>query len=300
MNFLQRVYWKLYRTLIKPDDVNYLRKQFKLNLGYEPDINNPRSFNEALLWLKLNWRNDLCYRVVDKYEVRNYIKEKGLVSILTECYGLYNSIDDVIYESLPNKFVIKNTGDSGGVKVVRSRSDFDAAKSFFHSLNNGDFSDYAKEWVYSKLKNRIIVEELIECPDGHSPKDYKFFCFSGEPKFLFVGTERDVDVKFDFFDLNWNHLPVHQGHEWASVVPKKPGEFDEMIEISKILSRDFPMVRVDLYNENGRVYFGELTFFHFGGIVPFVPRSFDFEFGKFFSLDSVPDSERVDFTSLKY
>lgn len=289
MNIVKRIYWKLYREICKPSDEQYLIKQFELYVGYKPNIKNQKSYLEKLLWLKLNWRSDLAKKVVDKYLVREYVAEKGMSKYLVELYGVYDKFEEIDFDTLPNSFVIKNTGDSGGVKVIKNKNEmnYKTTKEFFENLKTNTISNYAKEWVYEGLQNRIVVERIIETKDNHSPKDYKFFCFNGEPQFLFVGSERDVDVKFDFFDLDFNHLPVHNGHEWSKEKIEKPSNFDEMLEVCKVLSKDFPHVRVDLYSENNKIYFGELTFFHFGGIVPFEPREYDYLFGEKFDLPKI-------------
>lgn len=286
MNLVKKIYWKLYRELLKPNDQQYLKKQFELYVGYKPNIITPTTYLEKILWLKLNWRDPLAKKVVDKYLVREYLSEKKLEKYLVKLYGVYENFDNIDFSNLPKSFVIKNTGDSGGVKVVKDKKNvnYDDLREFFLSLKKQEFCDYAKEWVYEGLENKIIIEEYIETKDGHAPKDYKFFCFHGEPRFLFVASERDVDTKFDFFDCDFNHLPVYNGHEWSTYKLEKPDNFEEMLEVCRVLSADFPHVRVDLYNENGKIYFGELTFFHFGGIVPFEPRSFDYEFGKYMDI----------------
>lgn len=269
------------------NDKEYLVELGKVRLGYKMNLDNPKTFNEKINWYKLNYRNELMPVCVDKYDVRKYIKEKKLENILLKNYGVYNSIDEIDLEKLPNEFVIKFTGDSGGVAICKDKTNFHKIIGDKFSNINSDYSSYNKEWVYHNIKNRLIVEELIKTPDGTAPKDYKFFCFNGEPKFLFVASEREKEVKFDFFDLNWNRLKLKQGHLNSKKEIKKPEKFEEMINICKILSKDFPHVRVDLYFENGKIYFGELTFFHFAGLTPFWPKKYDYIFGNMFDISRI-------------
>jgi len=152
---------------------------------------------------------------------------------------------------------------------------------------NKDYSSLNKEWHYQYIKNRIIIEEFIETEDGHAPKDYKIFCFHGEPKFLYVASDRDKNCKFDFYDLNWNKIPVTQTHIHNKKDINKPEKFEEMLEICRILSKDFPHVRVDLYYENGNIYFGELTYFHMSGMSPFWPKKYDYIFGEYFDISNI-------------
>ena len=275
-------------NLNKPEnDKEYLIKLGKIHLGYRMNLDDPKTFNEKLNWYKLNYRNDLMPICVDKWAVRQYVKDKGLEEILVKNYGVYDSVKEIDLNDLPEQFVAKVTGDSGGVVVCKDKNQFyDLIGNKFDGLTK-DYSNNFKEWPYHFIKNKIIIEELIDTEDGHAPKDYKFFCFNGEPKFLFVASERDVDTKFDFFDLDWNHINVKQGHLNSKYEICKPEKFNEMLKICKILSKDFPHVRVDLYFENNKIYFGEMTFFHFSGLTPFHPFKYDKIFGEYFDIDTI-------------
>lgn len=289
--FLDRVKRKIRKYIYKvdniKDDKEYLIKYGKIRLGYKMNLDNPKTINEKLNWYKLNYRNDLMVTCTDKYSAKQFVREKGLEHILVKDYGVYDKVEDIDLNKLPNSFVAKVTGDSGGVVICKNKENFyKQAENKFNNLDK-DYSNENKEWHYHHIKNKIIVEDLIETEDGHSPKDYKIFCFNGEPKFLFVASERDVDVKFDFFDLDWNHINVKQGHLNAKNKIKKPEKFDEMLDICRVLSKDFPHVRVDLYYENGKIYFGELTFFHFSGMTPFHPKKYDYIFGEYFDISSI-------------
>lgn len=266
------------------DDVKYLTLRFKINFGYKPNIQNPQTFNEKLLWLKLYWRDDRCYRLVDKYDVREYVKECGLEKILVQNYGMFERFEEFDRAQLPFPCCIKVTHDSGGVWIVKSQEEYEKKKKDILNHFNRKVYNHGREWPYYHVKPRIIVEEVIQTKDEKLPWDYKIFCFHGKAKFLFVATQRPQDTRFDFFDIEWNHLDVKNGHPNSSFPIPKPEKWEEMIKVAEKLASDFPHVRVDLYYENGKIYFGEMTFFHFGGNVPFEPAKYDLEFGKYLVL----------------
>lgn len=280
---------RFYRRVnkFKGDEKKYLAELFKYYIGMEPNIDNPQSYNEKILWLKLYWRDERAYPLVDKYEVRNHIKEIGLEKILIPLYFVGSKIEEVNFNVLPNEFIIKTTHDSGGTFIVNDKNDKKQIKQAKNkikwSLNRGVYNR-SKEWVYERIQPRIIVEKLIKDPSSKSLTDYKIFCFNGKAKFLFVATDRSTDVKFDFFDLDWNWFDVKNGHENNRNRPEKPKNFIEMISIAEKISDGFPHVRVDLYNRNGDIFFGEMTFFHFSGFTPFEPEEFDYLFGKYLTL----------------
>lgn len=278
------------------DDEKYLSEEFNFTFGYYPNIIKPKTYNEKLLWLKLNWRDDRCYDLVDKFKVRSYLQQEGLENILIPLYGVYDSWNDINFDVLPNQFVIKTThgGGSTGVFIVTNKFDEKQLKKaktkMVKSLNSPNDHLY-KEWVYDIQERKIIIERLMIDPLNASLPDYKIFCFDGKAKFLFVGTERNVDVKFDFFDIDWNWLDVRQGHENNKNRPEMPKNFSKMVEIAEKLSGDFPQVRIDLYNIDGKIYFGEMTFFHFAADVPFDPPAYDEEFGKYIDIEKIKNSK---------
>lgn len=183
--------------------------------------------------------------------------------------------------------MIKSTNDSGGVVVCRDKNKFDKNDAKLILINQGgrDYSKISKEYQYRSVPHRFIAEKYMEDESGYELKDYKIFCSYGKPLFLFVATGRQQnDTRFDFYDLNFNHLPVINGHPNADVWPVKPDNFDEMLEVAAKLSEGIPHVRVDLYNINGEIFFGELTFFHWSGMVPFEPSDWDLRFGSMITL----------------
>lgn len=268
-------------------DANYLRLVFRWKMGYRLNLDNPQSFSEKLQWLKLNDKHPEYTQLVDKVDAK-----KIVASILGDKYiiptlGVWNSVDDIDWESLPNEFVLKSANDSGGVVVCKDKStlDLEKAKAKLRGTGGRDYTKYNKEYPYRDVPHRFIAEKYVEDESGFELKDYKIFCFNGEPKFLFVATGRQMhDTRFDFYDTEFNHLPIINGHPNADVWPAKPVNFDEMLEVASKLSKGFPHIRVDLYNCNGIIYFGELTFFHFSGTTPFEPREWDYKFGEYLKL----------------
>ena len=254
------------------------------------NLSTPKTFNEKLQWLKLYDRKPEYSDMVDKAEakrvVANLVGEQHIIPTL----GIWNKFDDIDFSQLPDKFVLKTTHGCGGVIICKDKAKLDIAavkKEIDFSYKYNYFA-YGREWPYKSLKPRIIAEQLMVDESGVELKDYKFFCFDGEPKALFVATDRPHDTRFDFFDLEFNHLPFTNGHENATKQIHKPLNFELMIDIARKLSVGIPHVRVDLYNINGIVYFGELTFFHWGGMVPFVPEEWDYKFGSWINLPNDP------------
>lgn len=281
-----------YRNLNNKDvsDKDYLIIKGKNRLHYKMNLDSPTTFNEKINWYKINYCSDLMKKTVDKIEVKEYIKEKKLDDILIKTIKVYDNIDEFCFDELPEKFVVKNTMDSGGVFVCKDKgkAKIDEIKEKLKIVVNFNKGKHInREYAYTENDNKIIIEELLETPNEKAPWDYKFFCFNGEPKFLFVGSERDTDVKFDFFDIDFNWLDVRQGHKNNKNRPVKPKNYGRMLEICRVLSKDFPHVRVDLYNVEGRIYFGELTFYHFAGLTPFRPKKWDKIFGNMWDLSKI-------------
>ena len=278
------------RKLVKflPDDL-YLKMIFHSRVGYYPNLNNPRTYNEKLQWLKLNYKRDDYAMMVDKVTAKEYVASIIGEKYIIKTLGVWDSVNDIDWDSLPNQFVIKVTSDSGGIVVCKEKTAFDIDLAIT-KLQKGwgkNYYLYNKEYPYRDLRPRIIAEEYIEDESGFELKDYKFFCFDGIPKYLFVASDRqksNEETKFDFFDLEWNHLPVINGHPNSSVELKKPVNFDEMIQVATRLSQGMPHVRVDLYNNNGNIYFGELTFFHWSGMIAYQPEEWDYKFGEYINL----------------
>lgn len=286
---------KLYHAILCKlvhDEETYVKWDYWWGLGKFPNLENPMTYNEKLCWLKLHAKQPKYTEMVDKYDAKEYVK--GIIgeNYIIPSYGVWDKFEDIDFNALPKEFVLKTTHDSGWVIICRDKAKFNkdyARKKVAESFKNNLYWEH-REYPYKNLKPRIIIEKLMVEEGGAGLKDYKFFCFDGKVKMLFVATDRPVDTRFDFFDRDFNHLPFKQGHPWASKPIIKPKNFEEMIEIAEKLSQGLPHVRVDLYNINGHIYFGELTFFHFGGAVRFEPEKWDYQIGEWLKL---PKEEKI-------
>lgn len=274
-----------------PDSI-YIKLRYRMEMGKRLNLRNPQTFQEKLQWLKLHDRNPEYTKMVDKILVKEYVASTIGKKYVIPLLGVWNKPEDIDWDALPNRFVLKtnHSGGNTGVILCRDKRTFDrqsAITKLNSSLKHDVFKDL-REWPYKNVQKKVFAEEFVEvAPSVIDLPDYKFFCFNGEVKALFVATERqnpNEDVKFDFFDAEYKHLPFRQGHENAKVLPQKPHSFDEMKAIASKLSKGIPHVRVDLYEVNGKPLFGELTFCHFGGMVPFKPEEWDNKFGEWLKL----------------
>lgn len=259
----------------------YLKLVYRVKTGKKLNLKNPIGFNEKEQWLKLHDIHPEYTQLVDKYEVRKYVQEKIGDKYLFPVLGVWDRFEDINFDELPDEFVLKCTHDSGSVKIIKDKSeiDKDSLQRFFHGRQKINPYAFGREYPYKEVKPRIICERFMRTPDGKAPNDYKFFCFNGEPYIMFVATERETDTKFDFFDMEFNHLPIYNIHPNSERSIKKPLCFDEMIEISRNLSAGMKFVRIDLYEIDGQVYFGEFTFFHGGGFWLFDPPEWEKKLG---------------------
>lgn len=275
---------------ILPDRL-YLQLIFPCKMGYRLNLNNPKTYSEKLQWLKLYNRNPLYTALVDKYSVKEYVAKIIGEEHIIPTLGLWNDAKKIDFDKLPNQFVLKTTNGGGGcgdVVICRNKSllEKESVKNLLKKSLGQNIYRKSREWPYRNICPRIIAEEYIEDESGEL-RDYKFFCFDGTVKALFIASDRlkeNEDTKFDFFDRNFNHLPFTNGHPQASEPPQKPRLFEEMILIAEKLSKGFPHVRIDLYEVGGKIYFGEMTFFHHGGLCPFDPKDWDYKFGEWLQL----------------
>lgn len=280
--------WISNARLIKSDKL-YLNVLYFLRTGKKMSFDNPKSFSQKMQWLKINKNNTpICTKMVDKYEVRELIKEKIGEEYLIPLYGVWNDFDEIDFKKLPSQFVLKTTHDSGTVIICEDKSKLDihlVKKKINKSLNNNNFFWKGREYTYKNVKPRIIAEKLMVNNDGSNIMDFKFFNFHGKAKFILVDTDKLQDHKHSFHDLNMKLLPFYCGkNKQNNVIVDKPEKLDEMVRISEILSKDFSFLRVDLYNINNQIYFGELTFHHNGGTVLFSPYEWDLKIGDLIKL----------------
>ena len=257
-----------------------------------PNLSNPKTFNEKLNWMKLYDRRPEYSKMVDKYEAKKYIAERvGEKYIIPVLGGPWNSFEEIDLKKLPKQFVLKTTHDCGGVVVCKDKNKFDRekAKKFLTEHLKNNYYLTCREWPYKHVKPRIFAEKYLkDSREDEQLTDYKFFCFNGVPKIMFIATDRISDLeetKFDFFDMEFNHLPIIQGHPNAHNAPKCPNGFEEMKKIASKLSQGIPQIRIDFYESEGKIYVGELTLFHFSGNVPFNSEEWDLKLGSWINLD---------------
>ena len=273
-------------------DERYLKASYKAKFHKKLDLNNPQTYNEKLQWLKLYDRKPEYTQMVDKVGAKEYVANIIGEEYIIPTLGVWDRFEDIDFDKLPNQFVLKCTHDSGGVIVCKDKSKLDKENAQRKLEKNLKINYYIhkREWPYKDVKPRIIAEQYMEDESGYELKDYKWFCFDGEPKALFIATDRGVEgeeTKFDFFDMEFNHLPFTNGHPNANREIKKPLSFDEMKALASKLSKGFPHLRVDFYDINGKIYFGELTFYHWSGLTPFVPEEWDYTFGSWIKLPGI-------------
>lgn len=273
-------------------DSLYLKLKFRLKMGYKLNLKNPTSFSEKLQWLKLYDHNPNYQIMADKVRVKDYVAEKIGKEYIISTLGVWDDPDKINLDELPNQFVLKCNHNSGlGMYICSNKDDITPEKwdEIKKNLRKGLEEDYSKpgrDWCYRNIPRRILAEKFMVDESGTELKDYKFFCFDGVPKYMFVAKDRnkgevyEAETKFDFFDMDFNHLPVTNGHPNSEPPYFKPEGFEKMKELASVLSKGIPHVRVDLYNINGHIYFGELTFCHWGGMMPFVPKEWDYKFGE--------------------
>lgn len=275
-----------------PDDL-YLKIRYRLIMGRKLDLETPQSFNEKLNWLKIYYRDERYTSFADKATVKDYVEKQIGKEYIIPTYGVWNTFEEIDFDNLPNEFILKSTNGGGGTGVVvcRDKKTFDkenAKKLLEKSMRSCD--KIQREWVYYDIKPRIIAEKLMKNDDGSEIVDYKIMCFNGVPKLLFQASDRYTPgehLKFDWYDENLNHLPAKsEGYPNTTKTLKMFPEFDEMKKVAAKLSEGMPHVRVDLYLINGKIYFGELTFFHDGAFVPIEPYEWDLKFGSYLQLPS--------------
>ena len=278
---------KIFNRII-PDEI-FLKYKYKKYFGKKIDLKNPKTFNEKLQWLKLYDRKDAYTKMVDKYEVKNYVS--GIIGeeYIIPTLGVYNNWNDIDFKQMPKQFVLKCTHDSGSSIVCTDKLNFDyeeCKKKINKALKNNFFYEF-REWPYKNVKPRILIEKYMEDNDSSEMlSDYKLFCFNGIVKTILVCSNRKGEFKnTDFYDSDWNLMPfTRERHENNPKGIKKPEKLEEMIQIAEKLSKDIPFVRVDLYEINGKVYFGELTFFPSSGFEGFKPEEYDTILGNWLDI----------------
>ncbi|AOY52888.1 ATP-grasp fold amidoligase family protein [Clostridium perfringens] len=271
----------------KINDEEFIKNFYYKSFNKEIDLKNPKTFNEKLNWLKLNCKNKAATQCADKYEVRRYIENKGYGYILNELFGVYESVKDIDIDKLPKKFVLKATHGSGWNLIVNDKNKINWImwKLIIKSWLKQNFYYYGREWVYRDIKPRIVCEKFLS-DSNNELLDYKIYCFNGIPKFIQVDVDRFTNHTANYYDIEWNILNFQYDDENSGRILKKPKTLNEMIKISKDLSSEFEHVRIDFYEVDGKLYFGEMTFFTASGTGKFNPEEYDKILGSWLTLNN--------------
>lgn len=274
-------------------DERYIKIAFKILVSKPLNLENPRTFNEKLQWIKIHDRRPEYTMMVDKYAVKEFVAKKIGEKYVIPTLGVWNHFDDIDFDLLPNQFVLKCTHDSGGLVICKDKKQLDKvkAKKKIEECLKHNYYYGQREWPYKNVPHRIIAEAYMEDTTTKELRDYKFFTFDGKVKAMYVATDRGSkgETRFDFFDADYNHLPFTNAHPNADRLPRKPSSFEEMQDLATKLSKGIPQVRVDFYEVDGKVYFGEMTFFHMSGFAAFEPEEWDEIFGSWINL---PDKKK--------
>lgn len=293
LSIKQRIYRKICYLFGKqlPDEL-YIKMMYQVKLGEKCDLKNPKSFDEKLNYLKLHDRRPEYTMMADKYEVRNYIKEKIGEEYLIPLLGVWDDVNDIDWEMLPNEFVLKCTHDSASVIICKDKSEFaegsENRRNAIEKLSASMQINYfypSREWPYKNIKPRVIAEKYMVDESGTELKDYKIYNFGGKPELVQVDFGRFVHHERNLYDTNWNYIdkeieyPKNPDHQI-----NKPQSLELMLELAAKLSKGIPSVRTDFYDINGKVYFGEITFYQEGGFAHFDPPEYAYELGELIKI----------------
>lgn len=276
------------KGIVRLPDKIHIKLQFYNNIGYKLNLKNPQTFNEKLQWLKLYDRKKEYIKMVDKYEVKEYVSKIIGEEYIIPTIGIYDNFDEINIDQLPNQFVMKCTHDSGSTIVCKDKIKFNI-KAAREKINKSLMTNYYRnwrEWQYKNIKPRIIIEKYMEDSVTKELRDYKFFCFNGKVKVFKIDFDRFINHKANYYNRNKKLLRFGE-----IICPpdfnkklKMPHNIDKMIEFAEKLSKDIPFIRVDFYEMNKKIYFGELTFFPAAGIGKFKPEEWDYKLGKYLVL----------------
>lgn len=276
--YLRQIYLKIFYSTTKAKE-KYIKKQFRKYLGYEIDFNKePETFNQKIQFRKLYDNNPLYSICSDKYRVREYVKEKIGEEYLVPLYLVTDKLTEEQWDKLPDSFVAKVNHDSGTVKIIKDKNKVDK-KKIITELNMSlkfDYGILSMEEYYSNIPRKIIIEKFLE----NEIIDYKFLCFNGKVEMLFLCLNRNTTgLNVDFYSKEWEKLSFERHYKNSDKIVNKPNNYEKMIEISEKLAKDFDFVRVDLYEVNNKIYFGELTFCPGSGMEEFTPEEWDYKIG---------------------
>lgn len=282
---------KIIRKLIKKicSDKKFIEMEYEDRFGEKINLKNPITFNEKLQWLKLNDRKYNYSIMVDKIEAKKFVQRKIGKEYIIPTIGIYDKFEDIDFEKLPDKFVVKCTHDSGGLIICKDKNKLDikAARKKINKCLKKNYYYHSREWPYKNIKPRIIIEKYMEDKNNKSMRDYKFFCFNGVPKIMYLseGLEDHKTASMSFYDMNFKVTKCkRKDYKLLNYKPEKPKNFEKMKQFSSILSNDIPHIRVDWYEIDGKLYFGELTFFTCSGFVPFENEEWNIKLGNMIEL----------------
>ena len=288
----------MYFLSFLPDEL-YIKLFYFFTTWRRCNLKNPTLFSEKENWLKIHNRNPEYTKLVDKIAVRDIVAKEIGEGHSFPILGIWNSFDEIDFSKLPNQFVLKCNHDSGGAKVIRDKNkltetEIKELRKHFNFRMKHDFYYAGREWPYKGIPRKIYAEQMMvsDNPEEKDLTDYRFFCFNGEPKILFVGTDMSQNWHFDWFDMDFNKLDLYSIHPSAGKEIHKPTMFEEMKDIARKLSVGKPFVRIDLYQINGKIYFGEQTFFHGGGYCLFSPLEWEKKLGDWVDLSLAWDNRK--------
>lgn len=268
-------------------DKCFIKIYYRIKMHRKINLKKPVTFNEKLNWLKLYDRNPLYTKLVDKYEVKQYIIDKIGSEYVIPTIDVWDNVEDINFKDLPKSFVLKCTHDSEGLVICKDKENIDVEfiKKKLKNALKYNFYYIGREWPYKNVKPRIIAEPYLEDHEKKELWDYKFFCFDGQPLIMYIATNRiNNDTRFDFFDMDFNRLDIQQHYPNSNILFEKPKCWEKLIDLSRILSFGFKHIRVDFYVVDDKIYFGELTFFHMSGFSPWNPTKWDHILGDYLKL----------------
>ena len=286
---IKKIILKLLNSIfgrILPSSI-FLKIKYKINTGCSLNLENPKTFNEKLQWLKIHDRNPQYTKLVDKYEVKKIVASLIGEEYIIPTIGVYDKFDDIDFEKLPNEFVIKCTHDSCGLVICKDKKNLDIkeARKKINKCLKTNYYYLGREWPYKNVKPRIIIEKYMTDESNIELKDYKVFNFNGEPKIIQVDYNRFVNHKRNLYDIDWNYIEA--SFQYPTDFKRKisrPENLNKMLELAKILSKNIPHVRTDFYSIGDKIYFGELTFYSESGFGKFEPDEFNYKFGEYLIL----------------
>ena len=278
-------------------DKTYLKIMYFYHMKKRLNFENVTTFNEKLQWLKLHDRKEIYTTMVDKYEVKKYVADLIGGEYVVPTYGIYESYNEIDFDVLPNQFVLKVThyGGSRGVFIIKDKNtiNYSNIENEIEKLLKENLYNYSREWPYKNVKPRIIIEKYMKNEDEEELKDYKLFCFNGKPKIILVCSERfsSSNMCETWFDEDWNLMDIIEGNHRVDKNIKHPQSFKKMKYLASQLSKNIPFVRIDFYEVNSKIYFGEMTFFPASGFEKFEPKEWDKKLGEMIDLEKIKEGE---------